>query len=36
MGSLSAEGMVFSHADFAEEVEDHARLLQEQGGYTEA
>jgi len=36
MGSLFAEGMVFSHADFAKKVDEYAKLLQEQGGYTEA
>jgi enoyl-CoA hydratase len=35
MGSLFAEGMVFSHEDFAKRVEDYAKLLEEQGGYKE-
>jgi hypothetical protein len=36
MGSLFAEGMVFSHADFAKKVDAYAKLLEEQGGYAEA
>ncbi len=36
MGSLFAEGMVFSHEDFAKRVDDYAKLLEEQGGYKEA
>ena len=33
MGSLYAEGMVFSHEDFAKKVQGYAATLQEQGGY---
>jgi enoyl-CoA hydratase len=35
MGSLYAEGMVFSHEDFAKKVDAYAQALQ-QGGYKEA
>lgn len=35
MGSLYAEGMVFSHEDFARKVEAYAASLQGQGGYRE-
>lgn len=36
MGSLYAEGMVFSHEDFAKKVEAYAASLQQQHGYVEA
>ncbi|MGJ9411127.1 enoyl-CoA hydratase/isomerase family protein [Aeromicrobium sp. CF4.19] len=36
MGSLYAEGMVFSHEDFVEKVDAYAAMLQEQGGYEES
>jgi enoyl-CoA hydratase len=36
MGSLYAEGMVFSNEDFALKVEAYAKLLQDQDGYKEA
>lgn len=36
MGSLYAEGMVFSHEDFAKKVEAYAASLQQQGSYQEA
>lgn len=36
MGSLYAEGMVFSHDDFAEKVDAYAKMLAEQGDYKES
>lgn len=35
MGSLYAEGMVFSHEDFAARVDAYAKMLEDQGGYQE-
>ena len=36
MGSLCAEGMVFSHEDFAKKVEAYAKSLEQANGYKEA
>lgn len=36
MGSLYAEGMVFSSDDFAKKAEDYAAMLAAQGGYQES
>ncbi|MCT2107438.1 enoyl-CoA hydratase [Dietzia sp. HMSC21D01] len=36
MGSLYAEGMVFSHDEFAKKVDEYTAMLAKQGGYSES